>query len=138
MKKMILSLVVLSAVLVSCKKDDKNCDFNSANFVGSYRVTGLTYKADAATPPVDEFALLPACEKDDVVIFNANNTSTYSDAGVACTPPGNDTGVWAISGNTVNVDGSVYTVSAFSCTGTTFTQAGPAAGELTTITLVKL
>jgi hypothetical protein len=137
MKKIILSLVVLSAVFVSCKKDDKNCDLNAGNVTGSYKITGLTYKANTATPVVDEYALFPACQKDDLIIFNANGTTTYSDAGVVCTPPGNDTGIWTLSGNSISLDGDVYVVAAFSCTGMTLTQAGPDPGELTTITVAK-
>ena len=137
MKKIALSLFVLSVVLVSCKKDDKNCDLNSANFVGSYKVTAITYKANATTPVVDEYATLPVCEKDDVITFNANGTITYTDAGVVCSPSGSSTGVWALSGNTVTLDGTAYGVAAFSCSGTTITESGPAAGELYTVTLVK-
>ena len=101
-------------------------------------MTALTYKPNTATPAVDELATYSACEKDDLTIFNANNTITYSDAGVVCTPSGNSTGVWAIpSATTINVDGDVATVASFSCTGMTLTIAGTTAGELTTATLVK-
>jgi hypothetical protein len=137
MKRITLSLLVLSTILVSCKKDDKNCDLNAGNFAGSYRITAISYKANTATPVVDEYATLPACAKDDVITFNTNNTSTYTDAGVVCTPAGNDTGVWALSGNSVTLDGDVYAVTAFSCSGTTISQTGPAAGEVYTVTLVK-
>ena len=70
-------------------------------------------------------------------IFNANNTTTYTDAGVVCSPSGNGNGVWLLTGNSVSLDGDVHVVSAFSCTGMTVTQSGPAVGELTTVTLVK-
>ena len=140
MKKTILSLFVLTTVLVSCKKSDSpsSCDFNATNLVGTYKLTALTYKANTASPTVDEFATYSACEKDDLTIFNANNTTTYTDAGVVCSPAGNGTGIWAITGaNTLNVDGDNGTVTSFSCTGMTVTFAGTAAGELTTATLVK-
>jgi Lipocalin-like domain len=137
MKKIILSVFVLSTVLVSCKKDDKNCDLNAGNFVGSYKVSAISYKANTATPVVDEYATLPACQKDDVITFNANNTSNYTDAGTVCTPNGSDVGVWTLSGGSVTLDGDVYAVASFSCSGMTISQAGPAAGELYTVTLVK-
>ncbi|MEO6542199.1 MAG: lipocalin family protein [Ferruginibacter sp.] len=137
MKKMILSLVVLSAVLISCKKDDKNCDLNAANFAGTYKITAWTYKANTATAPVDVMATFPACERDDLVIFNANNTVNYTDAGTLCSPPGNSTGTWLLTGNSINIDGDVYVVAAFSCSGTTLTLAGSAAGELNTITFTR-
>ena len=137
MKKIILSLFVLSTVLISCKKDSKNCDLNSGNVVGTYRLTAYTYKANTAATVVDEYALLQPCEKDDRIIFNANSTTTYTDAGVVCSPSGNSTGTWSLSGSSMTLDGDIYVVASFSCSGMTLTQAGPAAGELTTITVAK-
>ncbi len=136
MKKIILSVVVISFAFLSCKKD-KTCDLNTGNFVGSYKVTSFKYKADASTPEIDEFTFWDACEKDDLVIFNANNTITYSDAGLVCTPDGNGTGIWTLSGSAINIDGQVGTVSHFDCNGTTITIAGTTAGELTTVSLSR-
>jgi hypothetical protein len=140
MKRIILSAIVLSAALVSCKKDDKTCDLNATNIVGSYKTTAITYKADASTPAVDIFnnpLFYAACEKDDIIVFNANNTLTFTDAGTACTPPNNDTGTWSLSGSVLNFDGELATVTSFTCSGMTATIAGTTAGELTTITLAK-
>ena len=136
MKKILFGILALGA-MVSCKKDEKKCDLNAANFVGSYKTTAVTYKADAATAPVDEFATYPACEKDDLIIFNSNNTVTFSDAGVVCASPGNDTGVYILNGSQLNLDGEIYTITSFDCNGATLTSVGSAAGELSTITVVK-
>ena len=136
MKKILFGILALGA-MVSCKKEDKKCDLNAANFVGSYKTTAVTYKADAATAPVDEFATYPACEKDDLIIFNSNNTVTFSDAGVVCASPGNDTGVYILNGSQLNLDGEIYTITSFDCNGATLTSAGSVAGELSTITVVK-
>jgi hypothetical protein len=76
-------------------------------------------------------------EKDDLIIFNANNTITFSDLGLTCTPPGDDTGVWSLSGSSLNFDGVLHTITSFSCSGMTATSTGPAAGETETITLAK-
>ncbi len=137
MKKLIICSLFLSVLATSCKKDDKNCDLNAANFAGTYKFTALTYKANTATPPVDEFAFLDACEKDDIIIFNANNTSSYTDAGVVCVPDGNGTGTWSLTGSTALIDGEIATVASFDCTGMTLTFAGTDPGELSTITLQK-
>ena len=137
MKKIILSLVVLSTVLVSCKKTDKNCDLNANNLVGTYRLTAATYKANTATAAIDLFATLSPCEKDDLLILNSGGTYTYTDAGVVCSPSGNDTGLWSFSGSTLIIDGDAYSVPSFSCSGMTITQAGTTPGELTTLTLTK-
>lgn len=137
MKKIILSAAVLSFAMLSCKKSDKTCDLSQASFVGTYKVTSIKYKADATTPEIDEFLLYDACEKDDLVIFNSNNTITFKDAGTVCTPPGDDTGIWSLSGSTINVDGQTGTVAYFDCTSTAITIAGTAVGESTTISLAR-
>ncbi len=137
MKKLIICSLFLSVLAISCKKDDKNCDLNAANFAGTYKITALTYKPNTATPAVDAYAFFDACEKDDLIIFNANNTITYTDAGVVCVPNGNDTGTWSLTGTTAVVDGESATVASFDCKGMTLTIAGTDPGELTTVTLQK-
>ena len=137
MKRISLVAVMLSLVMFSCKKSDKTCDLNAANFAGSYKLSAVKYKADASTPEVDEFALYPACEKDDVTAFNTNGTYTTTDAGTVCTPPGGDNGLWSLSGNVLNLDGTAATVTYFDCNGMTITIAGTAAGELTTVSLSR-
>lgn len=137
MKKVMIGLL-LAGVFTSCKKDDKKCDFNQANFAGTYKVTSVIYKADASTSAVDEFTTWDACEKDDLVIFNTNGTVTYQDAGTVCTPDGNDTGIWAyVNSSTVIIDGDNATVSDFSCSGMKVTFSDLSTGESNAITLVK-
>jgi len=138
MKKLLGMAVVFAVALSSCKKDDeKVCDLNQSNLLGSYKTTSFKYKADASTPEVDEFLTLPACEKDDLYVFNSNYTVNFVDAGTQCTPPGNDASVWALSGNTITIDGEIGTVTSFNCSGMTVTFLGTTAGEVTTITLAK-
>ncbi|MBS1733146.1 MAG: lipocalin family protein [Bacteroidetes bacterium] len=138
MKKYFGAFILLT-LAVSCKKDkDKDCSFSEANFVGSYKITALKYKASASATEVDEFALFSACEKDDIITFNSNHTITYTDAGTVCTPAGNDTGAWTyINSSSVNIDGDVANVASFDCTGIIFTISGTTAGELTTVTLAR-
>lgn len=139
MKKILLAVTILVAV-TSCKKDkdDENCTLSSTSIVGSYKTTAVKYKASAADAEIDEFATWDACEKDDIVVLNANNSVTYQDAGISCTPSTNDTGAWLLSGSSLNIDGEIYTVTAFSCSGMTLTRAGTTVGELSTITVVRL
>ena len=137
MKKISLIAVLLSTMLFSCKKDDEKCELSQSAFVGSYKVTALKYKASTSTPEIDEFAILPACEKDDVITFNSNGSSTYTDAGTVCVPDGNDTGTWSLTGSTMVIDTQIATVTYFDCNGTTFTFAGTVAGELTTVSLAR-
>ena len=138
MKKIMLSICVIG-LLASCKKDDDDdrvCDFSQSNFVGTYKVTSVAYKADSSTPEEDEFSTWDACEKDDLIIFNSNNTITYQDVGTICTPNGNDVGIWSyVNSNTVNINGDITTVTSFNCDGGIFTIAGTDPGEYTRITL---
>lgn len=137
MKKLLFAVTLL-ALGSSCKKDkDKTCDLNAGSLVGSYKTTSVKYKASTSASEVDLFATYDACEKDDLVKFNSNNTVNYQDAGTVCTPPGDDTGIWALSGNTLTLDGELYTITSFDCNGMTLTNAGSTPGELTTITVVR-
>jgi hypothetical protein len=112
-----LTLIVLASVLIfsGCKKDDaKTCDLNSANFAGTYKITselvnGVEIHNSANTDP---------CELDDLLIFNANGTYEYSDAGTVCSPSGDDSGTWSLSGSNLILDGSTEgAITDFSCTG---------------------
>lgn len=136
MKRILLASVVVLFALSSCKKD-KDCDLNHGNFVGSYKVTSFKYKADASATEIDEFPTWDACEKDDLVIFNDNGTVTFQDAGTACVPDGNDTGIWTLSGSTITLDGQTGTVSQFSCDNTTIILTGTTVGEVSTISLSR-
>lgn len=138
MKKIIFALLALSTVATSCKKDKKNCDLNASNVVGTYKITSASYKADAASPAQDWFALLPACEKDDLFIINSNGTTTITDAGTVCSPSTNDTGIWTLSGSTLTIDGEPANVSSFDCSGMTLVGTGVIqAGDTYTATYVK-
>jgi hypothetical protein len=62
MKKLLGMAVVFAVALSSCKKDDeKVCDLNQTNLLGSYKITSIKYKANTSTPEVDEFATYDAC-----------------------------------------------------------------------------
>jgi|JI6StandDraft_1071083.scaffolds.fasta_scaffold18867_4 hypothetical protein len=139
MKKIMLAACLMAFAFVSCKKDkDPVCELTKDNLVGSYKITGLKYKANTATAEVDEFIGWDACEKDDITVLNADNTETYTDAGIVCTPNGSDTGVWSFASNVFTLNSQTGTISNYSCTGMTVIFTGTSAGETTTITLVKL
>ena len=138
MKKVILPLFILSSILLSCQKEpQKSCELNATNLVGSYKITANAYKKNTATPFVDVYPNYAACEKDDIIVFNANNTITFSDAGTKCTPPGDSTGIWSLSGSTININDRSYTISSFDCTSMSGSFSGSTPGELTTVTLTR-
>ena len=94
MKKLSFACLPLLLLFFSCKKEKASCDLSSTNIVGSYKATAVTYKATPSSTPVDIFAFTDACDKDNIIILNANGTFTYQDAGVKCDPTGDDAGSW--------------------------------------------
>ncbi|MEP6597536.1 MAG: lipocalin family protein, partial [Ginsengibacter sp.] len=111
MKKItgLLILVIAAASFVSsCKKDDKpnTCALTEANLAGSYKVESIKYKLTPTSSEVDGSFAFEPCELDDVTTFNTNHTYTYTDAGTACDPKGDDTGTWSLVGDSLIVDGA--------------------------------
>jgi len=136
MKKLSFACLPLLLLFVSCKKEKASCDLSSTNIVGSYKATAVTYKATPSSTPVDMLAFADACEKDDIIILNANGTFTYQDAGVKCDPTGDDAGSWSLNSNVLTVDGEAAAVTSFDCSSMvlTFTDSD---GGVITETLTK-
>jgi len=87
-----------------------------ASVAGGYKITAYTYKASPSAPEQDYFSVFTdPCERDDIITLNVNGNYTYTDAGVTCSPPGDATGTWSISGTTMNLDGDLSTVESFDC-----------------------
>ena len=119
MKKLPL-LLLLSALFLACKKEDhKNpaCTTDVPSISGSYKVTAYTYKASASSPEQDYFNIIfsDPCERDDILTFSSNGNWTLTDAGIVCSPSGNDNGAWSLSGNTLSIDGDPTTIESFDC-----------------------
>src|SRR5215212_7042595 len=114
MKKTLLSAAVFCLVAIGCKKDD-NCDLSAEKLVGSYRLTGLTYKTSGSATATDVYNQIPPCERDDLYVFNSNGTTNYVDAGTLCAQQGNFTSSWSLSGNTLFFAGDSYNVVGFDC-----------------------
>jgi hypothetical protein len=104
----------------SCQKPTKNddvCPLNMSAIAGNYVLIAIKYKATATSPEQDYMIFMEACEKDDIITLNGNGTYSYTDAGSVCSPDGNDSGSWSLSGNTIISDGVVAgTVEKFDCT----------------------
>ena len=136
MKKLILFSLAGTFFLASCKKDD-NCELSSSSIVGTYKATSITYRASAGAPENDIYTNLDACAKDDLIIFNDNGSVIFQDAGQVCSPSGNDTGSWSLSGNTLLLDGEPGTVSSFGCNEMVLTMTDPSTGGVSTVRLAR-
>ena len=102
-----LSLLVLCAATFSACKKDKNDDslaVTKENLVGTYLISSIKLNG------TDVFQLYDACMKDDQYILKSDLTMEYKDAGTVCSPAGDYTGTWSVSGSKVNIDGSEETV----------------------------
>lgn len=120
--KKLLFLCLIVTTFISCKKDkDDECELTTAAMAANYKVSAVRYKATATSAETDYFNawFTDACERDDVVSLNANGTYVFTDAGVVCSPPGDDTGTWSISGNNFITDGFSYNIDAHTCTSIT-------------------
>ena len=125
MRKLIIILFAFS-LFTSCNKDkDKTCALSVTAVAGNYKITAIRYKATPTSAETDYFnTFFPdACKRDDVISFNANGTYIFTDVGVRCTPPGDDSGIWTLTNNVLTIDGSAANVDAFSCSGMTVSRS---------------
>jgi Lipocalin-like domain len=105
MRKIAISAaaVILILAIHACKKSDSgNSNDPSArtiqNLSGSYNLTAIT--ASVLGLNVNLYDSLPLCDRDNVIELDTNKTARFIDAGVACVPPSDSTGVWSLSSNT--------------------------------------
>jgi uncharacterized lipoprotein YehR (DUF1307 family) len=137
MKKIMVSAAILVTSVISCKKKDSapTCTTNMASIAGSYKTLSIKYKANNSSPEQDFFALLDACEKDDIVKLNANGSADYQDAGIPCTPNSSYTSTWSLNGNSITMDGTQGTIQLFDCKKLVVTASGALIpGDIFTVT----
>lgn len=99
MKNYFFAAIAASALLFSCKKNDKtSCDATVAAIAGTYKVTSVTSSGQSV---IDLF--MDPCQKDDVYQLKADKTVVYDDAGTQCSPAGDDTGTWDVVNGTLTI-----------------------------------
>ncbi|MEO6613587.1 MAG: lipocalin family protein [Chitinophagaceae bacterium] len=138
MKKLLLFSLVAGMGL-SCKKND-SCSTNAGSVAGPYRITAYAYKSSSSATEVDYYNVIfsDPCDRDDIYTFNSNGTYHITDAGTVCSPPNTDDGTWALSGNTMTIDGEPGTIQSFDCHTLVVVIADTqVAGDQLKITLVK-
>ena len=136
------TLIVLSVfVFFSCNRDKNDCTITTASISGPYKITAVTYKANAGAAEIDYFnTLFPdACERDDIYTFNATGTYQIADAGIVCSPPGDDNGTWSLTGTTAMViDGDAVILESFDCEKLVIVNTDTqAAGDRLKLTLTR-
>jgi len=143
MKKLIV-LTFTMAVIFSCKKEKdmpaNKCTTDVASISKSYRLTAYTYKQTPSSQEVDYYnTIFPdACDRDNVLKFNANGTYELIDAGLVCSPSGSDNGQWSLIGNTIQIDGEPLTIESFDCNKLVISSSNVmVAGDKLKITLIQ-
>lgn len=137
MKKLFLFSIVTGIMLTSCKKKKDTCVTNMTSIAGTYKLTSLRYKPSGGTE-TEILAQLPACQRDDLQVLNANGTYSNQDAGTVCSPNGSFTGDWTLTGNTIEINGRMATIQSFDCTTLIFYSTNVVnAGDKQTSTFVR-
>ena len=114
--KKLLAIALCAFILVSCKKD-KKCNADAAGISGNHRVTAVTYRTSPTSPETSfyDFFFPDACDRDNIIVLNANGTYELIDAGTVCSPSSSETGTWTVVGSTINIDGEIATIASFDC-----------------------
>jgi hypothetical protein len=139
MEKIITLAAFLIIIFSSCKKAEvvpnSTCLLSSSNFLGTYKITSILYKSSPQTPEIDYFIYYDECEKDNLLIFNSNNTYVISEGATACSPTTSESGNWNLNQNSITIDSELGIITDFSCSGMKIKKVYGA--EETTIILAK-
>ena len=139
MKKIITLAAFLTIIFSSCKKaeviPESNCLLSASNILGTYKITSILYKSNPQTPEIDYFIYYDECEKDNLLIFNSNNTYVISEGATACSPTTTESGNWNLNQSVITINSELGTVTDFSCSCMKIKKVYGA--EETTIILAK-
>jgi len=121
MKKIITLSVFFIVIFSSCKKaevaQDSTCLLSASNILGTYKITSILYKSGPQTPEIDYFIYYDECEKDNLLIFNSNNTYVISEGATACSPTTSESGNWNLNQSAITINSELGIVTDFSCSG---------------------
>ncbi len=108
MKKIFFAAIAASALLFSCKKNDKtSCDSTVAALAGNYKLTKITVNGQDVTSTL----ISEDCVKDDIYQLKSDKSLVYDDAGTNCSPAGDGTGNWDVVNGTISIDHDGYGVT---------------------------
>ncbi|MDZ4794068.1 MAG: lipocalin family protein [Bacteroidota bacterium] len=116
MKKIIYSAIITAFFVTACKKDPE-CTTSTSTLSAAYKITSVRYQMTPALAESDYFNLLfpDPCDRDNLYTFKENGSYTITDAGTICSPSGDDSGTWSLTGTTMTVDGDPVAIESFDC-----------------------
>jgi len=128
--RVLIAVLVVFFSFVGCKKSSgdtqTSLDVTAANIAGTYKITAATSTIAGATTDVyNNASLFPVCLKDDIYVFNANNTYTITDGAVVCSPTTTTSGTYSVNSaaKTITIGTQTYTVVSLTNTAIVFTQS---------------
>lgn len=110
-----LILAIAFSTLNACKKDkevDRNeeMEINSANIIGTYKVTAETDKL-GHFPETNSFPSdYPDCEIDNLISIESGEICKFIDAGITCTESTGSTVKWSLIGKIIYLGESNYAI----------------------------
>lgn len=136
MRKIQVILLILAMIANGCSKSGDSCKLDNMSILGGYVFTSYTIKSTTSSTVIDVLALLKPCERDNILNFNSNGTTTATEAGISCNPPTTSTnsGTWSFSGDKLVIDGTAFSAS-FDCS--TLTLKGESGTDILLATLKK-
>lgn len=141
MKKAFLAMLVVTAALASCKKDDDSGPSrNELLTSGKWQLTAARASGNIATVTIDSNIYdkgLKACDRDDLYQFNSDGTETKDEGTDKCsstTPQTSQVGTWALLSNDTKLYGTLLgtsdTASIVDLTSTTMNLSKIETGNL--------
>lgn len=114
MKKITLIIAALAFLTIaSCKKEEEKKSKTDYLTSSPWKMTGLT--VDLGAGPVDIFATIEACEKDDTQKYNVGGTGLESEGATKCDPadPQSEPFTWAFAAGETQlvIDGETATIN---------------------------
>jgi hypothetical protein len=130
MKKLVFGLLSLTLLATACKKDKDAPAITKDNIAGTYKV--MSIKAWVGGVEDTQADSREACEKDDLIKLNADNSYAYQDLGTVCDPSGDVAGTWQLNESNKMIttdDGELAgTITSFDGTNMEVTIEGEAGG----------
>ncbi|MFM6982988.1 MAG: DUF5004 domain-containing protein [Chitinophagaceae bacterium] len=104
MKKLLLSMVLLSLFVGGCKKEETTVPKSKTELLCAHywKVVSLTVNPPLdidGTPVSDLLSIMDDCNKDDLVKYNTDKTLIYDEGATKCDPasPQTSSGTWSFN-----------------------------------------